>query len=140
MSQKQVARYLFGGGVLGVSATVVFGSNALFHKVEPDFIQPSGSGESVAPNLFVGSIEKASVYGFVQVQIRVENSEIKAIKLLEIPDKDTVTSHVSKSALPLLIKSALQSQSADIAGVSEATYTSTAFRNSLQAALMEAGL
>ena len=141
MSQQQVMKYLLGGGALGVSASVVFGGSALF----PDAIDTSSlenfDNPAVSSAITIdGSIEAADVWGFIQVQIKVENSEITGIKLLQYPTKDRESSEINASALPLLIESALQSQSADISNVSGATYSSTAFKNSLQAALMEAGL
>lgn len=143
MSQKQVARYLVGGGVLGISATVVFGASALFPdpadtKALEDLTAVSPDSTSV--KTFKGSVEEADVWGFVQVQIQVEDSAITAIKLLKFPNQSGESAEINAGALPDLVAAALQSQSADIAGVSGATYTSTAFKNSLQAALMEAGL
>jgi uncharacterized protein with FMN-binding domain len=143
MSQKQVARYLFGGGVLGVSATVVFGASALFPdpadaKALEDLTAITPDSSTV--ETFKGSVEEADVWGFVQVQIQVEDSAITGIKLLKFPNQSGESAEINAGALPDLVAAALQSQSADIAGVSGATYTSTAFKNSLQAALMEAGL
>ncbi|MEY3407430.1 MAG: hypothetical protein RL038_491 [Actinomycetota bacterium] len=143
MSQKQVARYLFGGGVLGVSATVVFGASALFP--DPADAKALEDLSAITPDsstveTFKGSVEEADVWGYVQVQIQVEDSAITGIKLLKFPNQSGESAEINAGALPDLVAAALQSQSADIAGVSGATYTSTAFKNSLQAALMEAGL
>jgi uncharacterized protein with FMN-binding domain len=47
---------------------------------------------------------------------------------------------ISRRVWPTLVQQALTSQSADIAGVSGATYTSSGFVESLRAALQQAGL
>lgn len=141
MSQQQVLKYLFGGGALGISASIVFGGSALFpDAVDTSSIENFDQQNAPAAITYDGTVEAADVWGFIQVQIQVEDSEITGIKLLKYPTKDRESSEINAGALPVLIQSALQSQSADISNVSGATYSSTAFKNSLQAALLEAGL
>jgi hypothetical protein len=59
---------------------------------------------------------------------------------VEIPANDHHSESISRRAWPTLVEQALAAQSADIAGVSGATYTSAGFAESLRAALQEAGL
>lgn len=129
------------GGALGVTASVVFGNASLF----PSSVNALGSDGSQTQNqtttaMYDGSVEADGVWGYIQVRIKVENNEISDIKLLQYPDSDQTTYQINSIALPRLIESALQSQSADISNVSGATYSSIAFKDSLQAALIEAGL
>ena len=139
MSQQQVLKYLLGGGALGISASVVFGGNALFPSTVDALGDASGPTQTTSAT-YDGTVEADGYWGYVQVRIQVENNELTDIKLLQHPDSDRTTYQINSIALPRLIKSALQSQSADISNVSGATYSSMAFKNSLQAALMEAGL
>jgi uncharacterized protein with FMN-binding domain len=74
-------------------------------------------------------------YGTVQVQIDVAGGEITDVTLLAYPSGDPRTASVSQYALPLLIESTIQVQSADVDTVSGATYTSEGYRTSLQSAI-----
>lgn len=82
-------------------------------------------------------------YGVVQLRVTFRGSSMTAIDTIQLPpDGDTSppsTYQVSKSdsdyAAPILVREALQAQSARIQTVSGATYTSDAFIQSLQAAI-----
>jgi uncharacterized protein with FMN-binding domain len=79
-------------------------------------------------------------YGPVQVEITVEGSSITAIEALQLPGGDRRSEQISSRAAPELQSEALQAQSANIDGVSGATYTSAAYAQSLQAAIDDAGI
>jgi hypothetical protein len=79
-------------------------------------------------------------YGPVQVEITVEGSSITAIEALQLPGGDRRSEQISSRAAPELQSEALQAQSANIDGVSGATYTSAAYARSLQAAIDDAGI
>jgi uncharacterized protein with FMN-binding domain len=89
---------------------------------------------------FNGSNERVVSYGYLQVKIDVENGSLSGIDILDYPKRDRNSEYISQQVLPWLIDEAMKAQSADVALISGATYTSMAFRNSLQAALDEAGL
>lgn len=95
--------------------------------------------ESTATS-YNGSNERVASYGYLQVKIDVENGALNGIDILDYPKRDRNSEYISQQVLPWLIDEAMKAQSADVALISGATYTSMAFRNSLQAALDEAGL
>lgn len=89
---------------------------------------------------FTGAVVRAGIYGTVQVQIRVVNGVITDIGTLSYPNKEAESQQLSATAIPLLRTAALSAQSADIASVSGASFTSSAYKASLQAAIKAAGL
>jgi uncharacterized protein with FMN-binding domain len=89
---------------------------------------------------YTGTAKRAGVYGNVQVQIRVSGGVITAIAVPVAPSKDQESIDINSWAIPDLKAAALSSQSANIASLSGATYTSRAFASSLQSALTAAGL
>jgi uncharacterized protein with FMN-binding domain len=78
-------------------------------------------------------------YGPVQVSVTVENGQVTDVTALELPSGGR-SGQISSGAEPILRNEALAAQSANIDGVSGATYTSLAYEQSLQAALDAAGL
>lgn len=72
-------------------------------------------------------------YGNVSAAIKVKNGKIVAVTMPSLPD-----SPPSHYAQPILIDQALKAGSANIQGVSGATYTSNAFKLSLESALAQA--
>ena len=80
------------------------------------------------------------MYGSVQVQIRVKNGVITAVAVPTYPSTDPRSVELSAAAIPALCQEAVAAQSASIASVSGASFTSRAFMASLQAAITAAGL
>ena len=78
-------------------------------------------------------------YGPVQVSVTIENGQVTDVTALELPSGGR-SGRISEQAEPILRTEALSAQSASIDGVSGATYTSEAYAQSLQAALVAAGL
>ena len=74
-------------------------------------------------------------YGPVQVQIVVSDG-----KITQANGDDEGGSSIGEDAIPQLNQEAVQAQSADIQGVSGATYTSQGYIQSLQQAIDSAGL
>ena len=89
---------------------------------------------------FAGSNAKALNYGYVQVQITVSGGQLTDIQFLSYPKRDSESVDISNRALPQLRQAALNAQSANISNVSGASWTTRAFKASLNAALAEAGL
>jgi uncharacterized protein with FMN-binding domain len=89
---------------------------------------------------FTGVVSRAGIYGTVQVQIRVVNGVITDIGTLSYPNKEVESQEISANAIPLLRSEALSAQSANITSVSGASYTSAAYKASLQSAIKAAGL
>ena len=77
-------------------------------------------------------------FGPVQVQVTIANGKVTAVDALELPSDHARSAAISDYAAPILQSEALQAQSAQIDGVSGATYTSIAYERSLQAALDQA--
>ena len=78
-------------------------------------------------------------YGSVQVEITVSNGKLASVTAIELPSGGR-SGMISAYVEPVLSGEALTAQSAQIDLVSGATYTSTAYERSLQAALDKAGL
>jgi uncharacterized protein with FMN-binding domain len=74
-------------------------------------------------------------YGDVQVQVTISGGTVTEVTALQLPGGDGHSARISDSVEPMLRSEALQAQSAQIDLVSGATYTSTAYRESLQSAL-----
>lgn len=79
-------------------------------------------------------------WGPVQVEITLANGKITDITTLQYPNGDRKSLYISNQVIPWLQEETLQVQSANISGISGATYTSTGFKMSLASALQRAGL
>lgn len=77
-------------------------------------------------------------WGPVQVQVIVTGGRLTDVTALQLPSGGR-SSQISSVAEPILRGQALQAQGANIDGVSGATFTSTAYARSLQAALDSIG-
>lgn len=78
-------------------------------------------------------------YGYVQLEVTVENGTITQINEVQMPDQDGRSMMISQQAGPMLQSQVLKAQSAKINGVSGATYTSVGYQKSLQSALDQLG-
>lgn len=78
-------------------------------------------------------------FGDVQVQVTIAGGAITDVTALQLTDSDGRSVQISNRAAPILRQEVLASQSADVANVSGATYTSNAYLSSLQSALDQAG-
>lgn len=78
-------------------------------------------------------------YGAMQVQATITDGVITDITWLELPS-DHHSARINNSAAPALVEEALQAQSADVSSISGATYTSEAFKESLQSILDQVSL
>jgi uncharacterized protein with FMN-binding domain len=74
-------------------------------------------------------------YGDVQVQVVMRAGKIVDVRAVRLPQGDGKSREINRAAAPQLKQQALQVQSANVDGVSGATYTSDGYRQSLQAAL-----
>lgn len=87
-----------------------------------------------ADGSYVGSAADA-YYGTVQVKAIVKNGQLADVQFLQYPNDRSNSRYINDQAMPLLTQEALQAQSAQVDGVSGATFTSQAFQQSLTAAL-----
>ena len=97
---------------------------------------PASGGVS---GTFTGSSVQTR-FGAVQVQVTIADGSITDVTALQLTDKDQRSVSISDRAAPVLRQEVLTAQSADVQGVSGATYTSDAYLSSLQSALDQAGL
>ena len=74
-------------------------------------------------------------YGTVQVKAVVKNGQLADVQFLQYPNTHSNSVYINSQAMPLLTQEAIQAQSAQIDGVSGATFTSQAFQQSLASAL-----
>ncbi|HEV2368519.1 MAG TPA: FMN-binding protein [Acidimicrobiales bacterium] len=78
-------------------------------------------------------------YGELELQVTVSGGKITDIRPVMDNATDPRSAQINDEAIPYLRQQALQAQSANIDGVSGATYTSEAYVQSLQAALDKLG-
>ncbi len=77
-------------------------------------------------------------YGNIQLRLGIAGGRIVAVKALQYPNDNPQSSYINSVALPMLRQQVLKVQSAQINGVSGATYTSYGFYHSLVSALKAA--
>jgi uncharacterized protein with FMN-binding domain len=78
-------------------------------------------------------------YGNVQVKVTVKEGKLTRVTFLDLPYGDPTSQSISDQVAPVLAQQAIDAQSANVAGVSGATYTSDGYRQSLQSALDKVG-
>ena len=144
---------LIGAGTLvGVSAALAytpgsFSATTAQVAVEEPVVSPSATTSSKpsdtsnpsAVGTFTGPVAETR-YGPVQVAITVAGGKIVDASAVAAPSADAKSADISQQAIPQLREATLTAQSAEVAAVSGATFTSTGWRTSLQAALAQAGL
>lgn len=79
-------------------------------------------------------------FGYVTVQITVQDGQIIDVTAVEMPGDEARSVALSERVAPILRRRALAAQSADFDTASGATWTSEAYQQSLQSALVKAGL
>lgn len=80
-------------------------------------------------------------YGDLSVRITLSGHRITKVGIASLTDRSDLRSQsIDEQAIPILEQQAVATQSANIQGVSGASYTSAGFARSLQSALGRAGL
>jgi uncharacterized protein with FMN-binding domain len=74
-------------------------------------------------------------YGDLQLKVTKRGSRITHIEIVRLSVPEQQSAQIDQSAVPELQSQALTAQSANISGISGASYTSAAYRQSLQSAL-----
>jgi uncharacterized protein with FMN-binding domain len=77
-------------------------------------------------------------YGTVQVKAVVQNGRLADVQFIQYPSDRSTSRYINGQAMPLLTQEAIQAQSAQVDGVSGATFTSQGFQQSLASALVKA--
>ncbi len=103
----------------------------------PQSAPPPQSQGQYADGTYTGSPEDA-YWGTVQVQAVIKKGALANVQILQFPNSHGTSVYINDQALPILQSEAIQAQSANVNGVSSATYTSQAFQQSLASALSQA--
>jgi uncharacterized protein with FMN-binding domain len=95
---------------------------------------PSGTRTAVGPQVNYS-------WGVLSVRVTVSGTKITKVGIASLDDGGNPRSqYIDQQSIPMLEQETLQVQSANIQGVSGASYTSAGFQQSLQGALHELGL
>jgi uncharacterized protein with FMN-binding domain len=79
-------------------------------------------------------------FGLISVTATVSGSKLTNVSIASLDDGGSPRSQsIDQQSIPILKQQALQAQNANIQGVSGASYTSSGFQQSLQAALSQLG-
>lgn len=89
-----------------------------------------------ATGTFTGAAIQTA-YGTVQIALQVQNGKIVDVQELQMPSDRRLSAQISAEAGPMLRDEVLRAQSANIDGVSGASYTSYGFWKSLQSAIAQ---
>jgi len=100
---------------------------------------PAEPAAPAASGTYTGAAA-ATRFGNVQVQITVAAGTITDVTALQLTNHDQRSVSISNRAAPVLRQQVLAAQSANVQGVSGATYTTDGYLTSLQSALDQAGL
>jgi uncharacterized protein with FMN-binding domain len=96
---------------------------------------PPGPTATAASNQAVDGQPVTIPYGVVQVRLIITGHTISDVQPLQLPNADGHSQNIAAMAVPLLRQQVLSAQSAQINGVSGATYTSDGYARSVQSAL-----
>ncbi len=125
-------------GSVGIAGTG--GGTAQSGAAGPSGGTAQGGGSSQNGSRTIDGPVVDTRFGPVQVEITVAGGRLADVTALELPSGDSRSASISSRVEPTLRSQALTAKSANIDGVSGATYTSIAYARSLQAALDAAGI
>ncbi len=97
------------------------------------------AGATVTPTSYLGDAEQTR-YGTVQVKVTVAAGRITNVAFVQLTASDDRSERINSDAAPILLRETITAQSAQIDGVSGASYTSQGYEQSLQSALDKAGV
>ncbi len=120
-----------GGAVGGLGAVVVLAPPNLTST--PPSVEPTGSAAAA----FLGDAVNTR-YGNVQVKIIVENGKFIDAQAVQAPSGNS--DRYTQMSVPVLRERTIAAQSANIQGVSGASFTSYGWYTSLASAIAKAGL
>ena len=87
----------------------------------------------------VGASEQFG-YGTISLKVTAQGRHVVAITVANLQTAESYSQQLASQVIPTLTSEALAAQSANIQGVSGASYTSAGFAQSLQSALTQLGL
>ncbi|NUR28923.1 MAG: FMN-binding protein [Catenulispora sp.] len=129
------------GGTLSISSSDQNAANqgAAAPSTSAPSSSSSSSGSSSATKTVTGDAADTR-YGPVQVAVTFTGKKITKIAVVEYPTESGRDREINSYAIPQLNQEAMAAQSANIDGVSGATYTAEGYVQSLQSAIDKAGL
>ncbi|PFG33000.1 FMN-binding protein [Sanguibacter antarcticus] len=99
---------------------------------------PSAGSTTSSTVTVAGSVAQTR-YGPVQVSVTFDGAQIVDVQELQSPSTHRESAEISARSMPVLAQEVLDAQSAAIDTVSGATYTSEAYRESVQSAIDQVG-
>lgn len=126
----------------GLAAVLSYAPNsgeAAAETAAPGAQTGSPSQSSVPVKKFTGPVVQEA-FGPVQVAISVADGKIVDVTALKLPSADPKSVQINKKAAPILTAETLEAQSADVAVVSGASFTSDGWAKSLTGAMKKAHL
>jgi len=124
------------GATAGASSSTSFNSATTDTSSQAATTAPVASGP--ADGTYDGAVINTR-YGAQQVQVVISSGQISDVIVLQTQTADRKSEQISSRANPILREEVLSAQSAQVANVSGATYTSQSYMQSLQSALDAAG-
>ena len=116
------------------AATVDEGATTDGSVATPTAEPTDASSGAYADGTYSGSVIRTR-FGDVQVEVTISGGVLADVAALELPSGDRHSAAISEGVAPILREEALTAQDANIDLLSGATYTSSAYAESLQAAL-----
>jgi uncharacterized protein with FMN-binding domain len=77
-------------------------------------------------------------YGNIQVKAIIHSGKLTDVKFLQYPHDHRESIEINTGAMPILTQEAITAQSAEVDGITRATDTTNAFKQSLASALSQA--
>jgi uncharacterized protein with FMN-binding domain len=136
-SQPSASTAAGNGNPSGSGASGALPPNQPAQSAQPTATTPSNGSGGYKDGTYTGPVTDA-FYGQVQVQATISGGKITDVKFLQYPSDRFTSQMINQQATPILRNEAIQAQSANVNLVSGATLTSSAFVQSLQAALTSA--
>ncbi len=103
----------------------------------PPSTAPVATQSRYKDGTYTGSIADA-YYGPVEVQATIKNGALSNVSFLLFPNGHQTSTYINEQVMPMLTQEAISAQSANVNGISGATFTSQAFQQSLASALRKA--
>lgn len=141
--------------LLGVAASVAGLAAVVFsHPAKGPGIKPAASTKTAAsPAKVSGPVAPAGGggpvnatgkaenygYGILAVSVSISGGRIVDVAVPRLRTLESYSQSIAQQVIPILGREVLQAQSANINGISGATYTSEAYAYSLQSALTSLG-
>ena len=103
--------------------------------------QPTSSSTTVPGGIrsATGASEQFG-YGVLSLKVTAQGNKITGISVANLQTAESYSQSLADQVIPMLTSEALAAQSANIQGVSGASYTSAGFAQSLQSALTQLGI